>query len=295
MAVVWLLLEATGQGFGIPAAPPRSDKRFGLALGSAPPPAGTVSPPSGASVRAAPPEPTFPLGHASTVTPASAPASFPVSAVRPLPAAVVGPATSRSRAIRREAPPAPAPGPAPTEALGGPGRETRLTVTSPAQASATTAALPHADVLAAEPASAVREGPNGPGQHERREAPDAVEESVTVISSSRRPHTPAQPLTPVPNGDLPIHTNWSGSTIRDRPAPGRDLGVGAAARRTAFIVGSRAREAILGYGFANPDAARGGPPQAGEEPAPGHTVVLIGDDVEAWVRERLYGDRLPSR
>ncbi len=34
---------------------------------------------------------------------------------------------------------------------------------------------------------------------------------------------------------------------------------------------------------------------AGAEPAPGHTVVLVGDDVEAWVRERLYGGRLPNR
>jgi hypothetical protein len=29
--------------------------------------------------------------------------------------------------------------------------------------------------------------------------------------------------------------------------------------------------------------------------APGQTVVLVGDDVEAWVRERLYGGRPPAR
>ena len=34
---------------------------------------------------------------------------------------------------------------------------------------------------------------------------------------------------------------------------------------------------------------------SGEEPASGQTVVLEGDDVEAWVRERLYGGRLPVR
>jgi hypothetical protein len=70
------------------------------------------------------------------------------------------------------------------------------------------------------------------------------------------------------------------------------------------MVGSRAREAILGYGFPvaeTPLEGRPqgptvtGPPRAGEEPAPGQTVVLVGDDVEAWVRERLYGARLPER
>ena len=68
----------------------------------------------------------------------------------------------------------------------------------------------------------------------------------------------------------------------------------SAARKTALMVGSRAREALLGYPF---PAADTGPttPYAGEEPAPGQTVVLVGDDVEAWVRERLYGGRLPSR
>jgi hypothetical protein len=205
MAVLWLLLEATGEGFRGLVGPPRSDKPFGLVPGSAPPPADSVSPPSGASVPPAP-EPTFRLPAAS----AFPPASFPVSAVRRVPASVVAPAA------REES-----------------GRETQPIVTSPAQASAPTAPAPHAD--------------------------------------------------------------WSRPTIRARPGASRDLGAASAARRTAFIVGSRAREAILGYGFANPDAAMGGPPQAGEEPAPGHTVVLMGDDVEAWVRERLYGDRLPSR
>jgi hypothetical protein len=70
------------------------------------------------------------------------------------------------------------------------------------------------------------------------------------------------------------------------------------ARRAAAIVGSRAREAILGYPYPPPDPTqhRPGPaPGGGAEPAPGETVVLEGDDVEAWVRERLYGGRLPER
>ncbi|HEY5316760.1 MAG TPA: hypothetical protein VIJ20_02180 [Solirubrobacteraceae bacterium] len=60
------------------------------------------------------------------------------------------------------------------------------------------------------------------------------------------------------------------------------------------MVGSRAREALLGYPFPAPDSPSGAP-YAGAEPAPGETVVLVGDDVEAWVRERLYGGHLPSR
>jgi hypothetical protein len=85
-----------------------------------------------------------------------------------------------------------------------------------------------------------------------------------------------------------------------REGASRDFGVASAARRTAFIVGSRAREAILGYGFATPEGAPAGPPpgpppRAGEEPSPGQTMVLVGDEVETWVRERLYGGRLPVR
>jgi hypothetical protein len=77
----------------------------------------------------------------------------------------------------------------------------------------------------------------------------------------------------------------------DEPSgPRRDLGMASAARK----VGSRAREAILGYPFPAPDTAPTAP-YAGEEPVPGETVVLVGDDVEAWVRERLYGGRLPNR
>ncbi|MEA2197345.1 MAG: hypothetical protein QOJ25_1396 [Solirubrobacteraceae bacterium] len=120
--------------------------------------------------------------------------------------------------------------------LAGPGRETQLTVTSPAQARSTTGAVPQTDVSAALVTSALREGAS------------------------------------------------------------RDFGVASAARRTAFIVGSRAREAILGYGFATPEGAPAGPPpRAGEEPSPGQTMVLVGDEVETWVRERLYGGRLPVR
>jgi hypothetical protein len=303
MAVLWFLLEATDQSFGGLAGRPRSDKPFGLTGGSAPPPADSVSPAVGASVPPAS-EPSFRLPAASAFPPASAfraasaflpprtppagpasafppartppaapaplPPSFPVSAVRRVPASVVAPAARED-----------------------PGRETQPTVTAPAQACARTAAVPHADIpaakstSAAKPTSAVRESPS--------RAPDSVEESVTVVSRSRRPGTPAQPWTPVPNRDQPVPADWSRPTIGARPGASRDLGAASAARRKAFIVGSRAREAILGYGFANPDAAMGGPPQAGEEPAPGHTVVLIGDDVEAWVRERLYGGRIPTR
>jgi hypothetical protein len=61
-----------------------------------------------------------------------------------------------------------------------------------------------------------------------------------------------------------------------------------------MMVGSRAREAILGYPFPSVEPSAGAP-YAGEEPPTGQTVVLVGDDVEAWVRERLYGGRLPSR
>jgi hypothetical protein len=61
-----------------------------------------------------------------------------------------------------------------------------------------------------------------------------------------------------------------------------------------MMVGSRAREAILGYPFAAAEPP-GAAPYSGAEPAPGQTVVLVGDDVEAWVRERLYGGRLPDR
>lgn len=63
-----------------------------------------------------------------------------------------------------------------------------------------------------------------------------------------------------------------------------------------MIVGSRAREAILGYPFPAPESGEvGRPPGGGEEPASGETVVLVGDDVEAWVRERLYGAKTPER
>jgi hypothetical protein len=64
-----------------------------------------------------------------------------------------------------------------------------------------------------------------------------------------------------------------------------------------MTVGSRAREAILGYPFpaADPAGRPARAPYSGEEPPTGQTVVLVGDDVEAWVRERLYGGRLPSR
>jgi hypothetical protein len=61
------------------------------------------------------------------------------------------------------------------------------------------------------------------------------------------------------------------------------------------MVGSAAREAILGYPFPPPETGAVGRLPAGAEPVPGQMVVLVGDDVEAWVRERLYGGRLPDR
>jgi len=99
---------------------------------------------------------------------------------------------------------------------------------------------------------------------------------------------------PTPDAGVKAGPDWGSDTrieMNDAAEP-RDLA--SAARKTALMVGSRAREALLGYPF---PAADTGPttPYAGEEPAPGQTVVLVGDDVEAWVRERLYGGRLPSR
>jgi hypothetical protein len=121
-------------------------------------------------------------------------------------------------------------------------------------------------------------------------AEPAVEEAVRVISRTRSSDAAAEARAPGPEagpdvGDPGPWSNWG---------LGRDLGVASAARKTALMVGSRAREAILGYPFASAEGD-GGAPHAGEEPAPGETVVLVGDDVEAWVRERLYGGRLPTR
>lgn len=87
-------------------------------------------------------------------------------------------------------------------------------------------------------------------------------------------------------GDL-----WS----RTYPGAPPEVGVTSAARRTAVTVGSLAREALLGYPFPPPQSGAVGHLPGGQEPVPGQTVVLVGDDVEAWVRERLYGGRLPER
>jgi hypothetical protein len=95
------------------------------------------------------------------------------------------------------------------------------------------------------------------------EAP--VEEAVTVISRSPRRDPAPEPWTPPP-----------------RPAP-------QTAAHPGLDWGSDTRIEMKGAGRA------GAAPYAGEEPTPGHTVVLEGDDVEAWVRERLYGGRLPTR
>jgi len=156
---------------------------------------------------------------------------------------------------------------------------------------------------------------------------------VKVVSRSRRQATTVEPPAPRPDPALESDadrrevTVITGARWRDarveRPvdspdeafqsgADRRDPGIGSGAedlhdtwgvsgaRRAAAIVGSRAREAILGYPYPAPAQTRaptlaGGAPGAGVEPAPGQTVVLVGDDVEAWVRERLYGGRLPDR
>jgi hypothetical protein len=131
-----------------------------------------------------------------------------------------------------------------------------------------------------------------PGADSARET--AIDEGVTVIS--RTPTRPAgpEPWTPPPEPVTPSGPDWGSGTRIEMTAPEpRDLA--AVARKTALVVGSRAREAILGYGFPTAPDTRTGAPHAGEEPAPGQIVVLEGDDVEAWVRERLYGGRLPTR
>jgi hypothetical protein len=139
-----------------------------------------------------------------------------------------------------------------------------------------------------------------------------VEETVTVISRMPRrepapepwtpafppplPPTPASPLPPVraPEPGVGAGPDWGNGTRIEMHNTAEPRDLATAARRTALIVGSRAREVILGYPF--PAAETGTvAPYSGEEPAPGQTVVLVGDDVEAWVRERLYGGRLPNR
>lgn len=109
------------------------------------------------------------------------------------------------------------------------------------------------------------------------------------------PAVQAPPWPPRPEAEPaagPEPPAWRGVQPGTDPEVRRDLG--STARRTAMMVGSRAREAILGYPFPSPEPPSPAP-YAGAEPPTGQTVVLVGDDVEAWVRERLYGGRLPSR
>ena len=129
---------------------------------------------------------------------------------------------------------------------------------------------------------------------------------VTVITGARwrdprviEPGPPRPGLVEDPGASSAELT--TGADPVDRPTVnGHDTWLPSGARRAAAMVGSRAREAILGYPFpaATPPPAPPGSaavPGSGQEPAPGQTVVLVGDDVEAWVRERLYGGRLPER
>lgn len=129
--------------------------------------------------------------------------------------------------------------------------------------------------------------------HEESVAPH-VDEGVTVISRTHRRDRPLERRAPEAAMALESGPVWGATSVAPTPDVRPDLGLASAARKTAVMVGSRAREALLGYPFpaADPGASA---PYAGEEPAPGQTVVLVGDDVEAWVRERLYGGRLPSR
>jgi len=122
---------------------------------------------------------------------------------------------------------------------------------------------------------------------------------VTVITGARwRDPRVVEPGPPRPG--LPEGSGASAAelTLGSGSADANDSWVPSGARRAAAMVGSRAREAILGYPFpatVAPSLPAAGAPGSGQEPAPGQTVVLVGDDVEAWVRERLYGGRLPER
>ena len=144
-------------------------------------------------------------------------------------------------------------------------------------------------------------------------APNPMPDVLASLISTSEPAV--WPPAPAPTGATREPEDWP-----DTPAqsgPGAPSGAfSSSARRAAAIVGSRAREAILGFppppgppvpgAVRDPFAGRGAAPApgspgtaglrtAGAEPAPGQTVVLVGDDVEAWVRERLYGGRLPDR
>jgi hypothetical protein len=140
---------------------------------------------------------------------------------------------------------------------------------------------------------------------------DADEREVTVITGARWRDARAAPPAPWPNTAVPSGADGFDLNVRTGADDVPYAWVASGARRAAAMVGSRAREALLGYPFPAPQgpaplqapasapapaigSARGAP-GGGEEPAPGQTVVLVGDDVEAWVRERLYGGRLPER
>lgn len=125
-------------------------------------------------------------------------------------------------------------------------------------------------------------------------APAATPAPAPVIAPARGQESTAEPWAPRSDDAVEPVVGWGEqASTGSRMEPRRDFG--AAARRRVGRVGSRAREAILGYGFPTTPGTTAGVLPAGEEPAPGQTVVLVGDDVEAWVRERLYGGRVPDR
>jgi hypothetical protein len=123
--------------------------------------------------------------------------------------------------------------------------------------------------------------------------PAAAPAPPPTVAPIRADKPTVEPWAPAADGAAAEGADVRGTPVGSNREVMRDFG--AAARRRAMIVGSRAREAILGYGFPNAPDTGAGAPHGGAEPDPGQTVVLVGDDVEAWVRERLYGGRLPDR
>jgi hypothetical protein len=308
--LVWFVLGFSGSPSGDFSRPSLSEL-FGFTTRPGPP---AGSHPN--AVATDPPPAVTSTAATQGFDPASAPTVAMVPASRShVVSSVVAPATSRSTSpAARMTPPqiVSAPAAAPTPPV----------VVSPSPASAST---PTTDVAAPSPVAPKVKAPrhlpadggifvgsqsprrNGSlvSRVRRRQAAveepsadsireTAIDEGVTVISRTPTRHPAPEPWTVPPAAVTPAGPDWGSDTRIEMNAPEpRDLA--AAARKTALVVGSRAREAILGYGFPTAPDARTGAPYAGEEPAPGQTVVLEGDDVEAWVRERLYGGRLPPR
>ncbi|HWF34039.1 MAG TPA: hypothetical protein VG295_01670 [Solirubrobacteraceae bacterium] len=319
------MLEFSGSGFE-----GRSRPRLGELLGFIAP----AAPAASGHPHAAPADPPAleaPVGAPSPLTstgfdPSAAPTmamgTVPAISVRRAVAAVVAPATSRSHVVpsvvapatSRSTSPAPPVAKLPRVVATPPVAPPPAVMSSPASASTSAARtlVKAPDRLPADGGIFVgSQSPRRPGslvsRVRRRQAADQepeaatpeppVQEGVTVISRNPRldpapaPWTPPSPPDRVPQPG----PDWGSETRIEMSNGDEPRDLAAAARKTALMVGSRAREALLGYGFPSAEAPRTGAPYAGEEPAPGHTVVLEGDDVEAWVRERLYGGRLPTR